>query len=125
DNGASHPVRIDLPPGSYRAEFRWEQHTQPSVATAPAAEPPSADPPVLPRPVWLIRSVIVGAMAVLVVAGGFSWWRWGTVRSTSADASSSRVSTALSNVPMGGEDLRMIAGSTSSYVDRNGRTWSP
>lgn len=32
-NGSSHPVRIDLPPGSYKADFRWGP---------PAAEPPAA-----------------------------------------------------------------------------------
>jgi len=34
ENGSSHPVRIDLPPGSYSVEFRWEI---PAVDAAPVA----------------------------------------------------------------------------------------
>src|ERR1039457_1986429 len=40
-NGAPHPVRIDLPPGSYRTEFRWEVAAE--AAPAPAAERPAVD----------------------------------------------------------------------------------
>ena len=116
ENGSSHPVRIDLPPGSYRTEFRWE---------APAAEPPVAEPHVPARPSWLTRPVVACAMAVLVVGGALSWWRWGRVRPASADARSSPLSGVVPNAPAGGEDLRMIAGSTSPYVDRSGRTWGP
>ena len=39
ENGTYHPVRIDLPPGSYSAEFRWGA---PAVE-APAAEMPAAE----------------------------------------------------------------------------------
>src|ERR1039457_6433936 len=48
ENGASHPVRIDLPPGSYRAEFRWETlavELAPELAAGrPAAVHPVAEP---------------------------------------------------------------------------------
>jgi hypothetical protein len=55
ENGARHPVRIDLPPGSYRAEFRWEtlaghaaselaaEAVEQPVAEQPAAEHPAAE----------------------------------------------------------------------------------
>src|ERR1019366_8479 len=39
ENGSYHPVKIDLPPGSYPAEFRWEG---PAVE-APAAETQAAE----------------------------------------------------------------------------------
>jgi len=56
ENGSYHPVRIDLPPGSYSAAFRWETpaveapvaEAQAAVAPAweaQAAEPPTAEPP--------------------------------------------------------------------------------
>src|ERR1039458_7366713 len=45
ENGASHPVRIDLPPGSYRAEFRWETLAAEPVPDL-AAGRPAADYPV-------------------------------------------------------------------------------
>jgi hypothetical protein len=117
-NGSSHPVRIELPPGSYRAEFRWESLAElpdtPSVAEPTAAEPP--------RGIWLTRALAAGGVVVLVMAGVLLWGRWGVVSPTSADAASKPVSGAGSGGPLGG-DLRMIAGSTSSYVDRSGRTW--
>src|SRR5256885_11723375 len=42
ENGSYHPVRIDLPPGSYSAAFKWET----PVAEAPAVEAPVAEAPV-------------------------------------------------------------------------------
>src|ERR1051326_8500867 len=41
ENGSSHLVRIDLPPGSYSVEFRWET---PALET-PASEAASAKAP--------------------------------------------------------------------------------
>src|ERR1035438_6428954 len=41
ENGAPHTVRIGVPPGSYRVEFRWE---------TPAAEPSPEPPAELPAP---------------------------------------------------------------------------
>jgi hypothetical protein len=50
ENGNVHPVRIDLPPGSYSAEFRWEPAAEPAPeAAAPVVlehtlpEAPAAD----------------------------------------------------------------------------------
>src|SRR5450755_1224310 len=42
ENGSYHLVRIDLPPGSYSAAFRWET---PAVET-PVAETQTADAPI-------------------------------------------------------------------------------
>jgi len=131
ENGASHPVRIDLPPGSYRAEFRWEAPAAeapvvepPAPAPEPAAvEPPAAEPVLPERSNWLTRPVVAYAVALLVVAAAFSWWRWGTGKPISVDARSS--SPGVPNVLAGGEDLRMIVGSNSPYIDRSGRTWGP
>ena len=38
ENGTYHPVRIDLPPGSYSAEFRWEA-PPPAGCEAPPIQP--------------------------------------------------------------------------------------
>lgn len=115
ENG-SHSVKIDLPPGSYSADFRWE---------APAGEKPAAEAPTPARQSWRTRSVIAYALPGLVLMGAFSWWRWNAVRATTADAKSSSIATAVPSAPLAGEDFRMIAGSTSSYVDRSGRIWGP
>src|SRR3954453_714181 len=39
ENGSHHPVRIDLPPGSYSAAFRWEA----PVVDAPVVEAPAVE----------------------------------------------------------------------------------
>ena len=71
ENGSYHPVRIDLPPGSYSAEFRW----QTPAAEVRAAETPTPGVPAPEAPVpvrsWLTRRVIGCAAALLVIAGAF------------------------------------------------------
>ena len=117
ENGSAHPVRIDLPPGSYAAEFKW-----PTPVEAPHDPLPPTEPK---RPSWPNRTVLVCVAAVLVIACSFFLWRGLTVKRISADAKSSPVAGAVPNVPAGGENLRMIVGSTAPYIDRSGRTWGP
>jgi hypothetical protein len=111
ENSTYHPVRINLPPGAYSAEFRWEAQ--------------AAEPPVPARSRWLTGPVIACAAVVLITAGVFSWWRWRAVKPISADGKSTAVSGPVSKASPGSGDLRMIAGSTNPYVDRSGRTWGP
>ncbi len=143
DNGTPHPVRIDLPLGSYRAGFRWETQAaveaaapEPEVSLSPVAEPPSA-PPELPRyqpalPDQPLRSQnrltaprLLWAVALLAVAGGLSWWKWGRVGAVPAYAGADVVRGVAAVTPPHGEDLRMIVGAVSPYMDRSGRTWGP
>jgi hypothetical protein len=109
ENGSYHPVRIELPPGSYSAEFRWE-------TAAP-------ETPVPARPGWLTGRVIAGTTAVLVIAGAVSIWRWHEAKPVSVDAESPAA--AIPRALPGSGDLRMMVGSTSPYLDRSGRTWGP
>jgi hypothetical protein len=141
ENGSYHPVRIGLPPGSYSAEFKWEPPAveapaaeTPSVETTAADTPPAQTPPAqmppaethLPaRPNWLSHRMIAGTAAVLVLAGAFAGWRWRAVDPTSVDAKSTSVFNPSPTATAAVEDLWMIAGSTSPYVDRSGRTWGP
>jgi hypothetical protein len=130
ENGAAHPVRIELPPGSYRAEFRWEQPAAtPPVAELPAADASASEQPstqhIPERASWFSRSAIAYAVALLVVAGALTWSRLGAVKPISADARSSRSGGAVPNALAGSEALRMIMGSTNSYIDRSGRIWGP
>ncbi len=111
ENGLCHAVRIDLPPGAYSAEFKWE---------APAAEPH-----VPARPRWIIGLVIACALIVLTAAGAYSWRYWQPVKPTLADDKSTAVPVPVSKASPGTGDLRMVAGSTDRYVDRSGRTWDP
>src|SRR4051794_12572170 len=101
ENGSYHPVRIDLPPGSYSAAFRWESPAveapgveaatvEAPVPLAPAVQAPGADAPVvaaiaaelppvetrlLARPNRLTPQLIGCTLFVLVLAGGLSMWR--------------------------------------------------
>ncbi len=139
ENGSYHPVSIDLPPGSYSAAFRWEtpaveapvaQAADAPIAETQAAEAPAAGTPPgqthLPSPPnWLRHGLIACAVAVLILVGAFSIWRWRTVSPATVDAKSTPGSSPGPAVTSAVENLRMIAGSTAPYVDRGGRTWGP
>ena len=163
ENGTYRPVTIELPPGSYTAEFRWktpaEETSAPATETpVPAAETPvaTAETPapaaetavpnletffsgpealvpnaekretqVPARPKRLTHPVIVGAMVILALAGGLSWWRWHGAKASPAAARSNPTLTSLPGTSLGRQDLRMVVGSATSYVDRSGRVWGP
>jgi len=113
-NGSRGPVRIDLPPGSYKAEFRRD---------TPAAE---MAPPVR-RETRTARIVGIAAAVVLLLAGGLAGWRWRTSIAASPDARSTALLT-LGPIPKAApqaEDLRILVGAVRPYTDRSGHTWSP
>ncbi len=112
ENGSPHPVRIDLPPGSYTAEFHWEV--------------PPTEMHVPHRRRWLTRGRIIACAAVILAAlGAFSYWRWGAVKATSPGAGSGLVRSPAPDTGPGGSDLRMVVASGSPYIDRSGRMWGP
>jgi hypothetical protein len=131
ENGSYHPVKIDLPPGSYSAEFRWESPAveapaaETQAAEATAAETPPAGRHLPARPSRLMRRMIACTVVVLVLAGAFAAWRWRAVNPTSVDAKSTALTNPSPTAASAVENLRMIAGSTVPYVDRSGRTWGP
>lgn len=110
-NDSSRPVKIDLPPGSYSAEFRWET--------------PAVAPPVRPQRTWITRRAIACATAVFAIAGAFSLWRWVAIYAISVGAQSTPVSGSFVKTPPETGNLRMIVGSTTPYIDRGGRRWEP
>lgn len=111
ENGSAHPIRIELPAGSYKAEFKWE---------APSAEPEIA---VAPKP--LPRLAIAGGLALLVLAVGIAIWQWRPVKSATPDARAASSSAPPSPASATGGEVRIIVGSNNAYVDRSGRTWGP
>lgn len=138
ENGSYHLVRIDLPPGSYSAAFRWEtpaveppvaetQTTDAPITDTPPAEATAAGMPLAEthlsaRLKWLTHRMIACSVAVLVLAGAISVWRWRAVNPASVDAKSP-VTNSTPTLASAVESLRMIAGATAAYVDRGGRTW--
>ena len=146
ENGSHHPVRIAMPPGSYSSEFRWETaaveppaaETQavespatepPSAATpgaeATAAEMPPAETQVPARTNWVTHRVIACTVAVLVLAGAFTSWRLRALNPASVAAKSPLAANTNPLAISAAGNIRMIAGSTDPYVDRDGRTWGP
>ena len=113
ENGTYHPVRIELPPGSYAAEFKWR---------TPAAAETQASSPRNRRPKYW---VIAGAAAVLVVGAVLFIWRGQAVKLTSVSATPAPATTPIAAVAPTVGDFRMMVGSADSYTDRNGRTWGP
>lgn len=135
ENGASHPVRIELPPGSYSADFRWEAPAAPAVvalaAPAPAApqivETPTPEPavPEQPRKQWL-NPMACAAAAVLLAVGGLAIWRSGGKPVTAvAKTSGTAPYGTVAGTPAAGDDLRIAVGAAAPYIDRSGRTWGP
>lgn len=114
ENGANHGVKIQLPPGSYSAEFKWEAPPAPLViAPAPARER------------WLGWPAIGFSSAALAITLALVLTLPHGAKLITAGAKSHGVPpTAGNGSPVSG-DFRMIAGSTDSYLDRSGRTWGP
>jgi len=109
-DGEPHPVRIELPPGSYRAEFKW-----PVEELAPEALPPPR------RPAWL---ALVLALVLLGLAGAMLAWR----NRTNPLATEPRQLAGAGPPdapPAQGEPVRLAVGATGAYLDRSGRSWGP
>ena len=152
ENGSSHAVRIDLPPGSYSVEFRWEtppvdavlipipgadaqgdagSARQTAARRAQATEAPTVAPYAAAEtaaetlhPNWLRRLTFAG-VAILVLAGALFAWRAQAVKPTFVDAKSASVSNVLPTGAPITEGLRLIAGSATPYTDRSGQKWAP
>ena len=112
ENGRRHPVRIELPSGSYKAGFMWD---------VPATE--TLAPPRLGR--LTARNIAYAAVAVFVLVGGFFAGRWREAKAVSSNAWSVSNRVPVPNTAPAGGDVRILVGSTSSYADRSGRIWSP
>jgi len=111
ENGASRAVRIDLPPGSYRAEFRWTERA-PEPEPEEIAEEPIPSKPPLNRAWWLV------AAAVLLAGAALPWWAGR--KPAPVDPRPAPLPAAAGSV----NEVRIAAGAASSYTDRTGRAWS-
>jgi hypothetical protein len=129
--GTNGAVRIDLPPGSYSAEFTWND-AAPVVAEVPALQeeaPATAiatDPKEYSRR-WLLGS---GAAGGLAIAGLAAWgWQSSKARVASASSPTLPVGPVVTGSPAptaGGAApgaVRIGVGSSSAYLDRNGQSW--
>lgn len=119
ENGSYRALKITLPPGSYSADFKWDAAPQPIEAPPPT-------PAVVPhRLAWPSGPVILSATAALLILGAFALWRTHGVKTITVDAKSPSLPAGAAILSPIGGDLRMIAGSTNTYLDRSERTWGP
>jgi hypothetical protein len=131
ENGSYHPVKIDLPPGSYSAEFRWESPAveapaaETQAAEATAAETPPAGRHLPARPSRLMRRMIACTVVVLVLAGAFAAWRWRAVNPTSVDAKSTALTNPSPTAASAVENLRMIAPPVREDLSNTGPRYLP
>lgn len=116
-NGSPHPVKIELPPGSYRAGFRWE-------TPAAVTEPQVPTPPVPALPTRRFWSVAAAAV-LLVLASALALWQFQRVKPPSPVASPASLPNPVPAAPPESEGVRMIVGATGGYLDRSGRAWGP
>jgi hypothetical protein len=120
ENGAYHAVRIHVPPGSYSAEFRWEDPAPVEVS------PPAIVVPGQPRAWWSSGRVAACAAIVLLLAAILVTLRVYAVGRISPDSKLPSLAAAGGGEALAASgDLRIIAGSTDSYLDRSGRSWGP
>ncbi len=131
--GASHSLRITIPVGQYVPEFepgaagrnkqelRVEPQSGPSPPGAPSQVPRRTSG--LRNPlVWVSVVAVIGALILI----GF--YIRSTRRQTQAvPATANAVSTAIAESPFGpppGDEVRILAGATRSFVDHAGKLWS-
>ncbi len=114
-NGAHHPVRIDLPPGSYSAGFTWDEPVNPSVTP----------PPVQSAPSWFTNRWLALPIAGIAVVGALFLGKWSAGKPISAGSKSSATVAAASAGAAGAGKFRMIGGSRNPFIGRNRRAWGP
>jgi hypothetical protein len=71
------------------------------------------------------RRPIAAGAAVLLLAGILGFWRWETRKTASLEAKAPVPVVGAVPVASPDQEVRLMVGSTSPYVDRSGRTWSP
>ncbi len=129
-NGSHESVRIDLPPGSYSAEFTWIDQAfeaevpAPALALPPVDSPAEMDPPAqtLPPPAWISRRWLVGgAGAAGLLGAGFGIWQWRGPKDKPPRTTAAVLPPDIAANATG--TVRIAAGAASPYLDRNGQTW--
>src|SRR5215471_16333528 len=88
ENGAYHAVKINLPPGSYSAEFRFEPPPPPVEVPPPAPVPV---PIAAPGARWVTAPVVACGTIALLLAAALVLWRAHGVKPITVDAKSPAV----------------------------------
>ena len=128
ENGEYHAMRIELPPGSYSAHFKWSAPVMEAPLAEAAVELPAAMPakPEALRRRWFMGRTLVSVTVVAALGSGVVLRHWLMAKPVSVNAKTVHLGTpsrAAAGVTAESGELRMIAGSTAPYTDRSGRTW--
>jgi hypothetical protein len=118
-DGAGHRVQICIPIGQYVPQFE-EKPVPAPVEAPPLPEQPGAATRLARRPLWMVLAIV----ALVIVATSINY----LVRQHKREAITTVRRTELPpEPPVGlpvGDEIRVLAGSTRSYVDRSGKTWT-
>jgi hypothetical protein len=127
--GSAHRIHITIPIGQYVPDFE----EQPTVGERPPTESPST---ALPQPThaidWYQRKLTwrtgVGIATLVLVLGLIAFFssrmRMTSRTATQTPATAQESATPMVGLPVG-DEIRILAGSNRSYVDRSGKLWHP
>jgi len=119
--GGAHRLHITIPIGQYVPAFGVSSTNGTTSATAPDGEATR-------RPSQLRRMWVVAPLAALVVLMlALAYLERDKLRPTRAPSASDQEQT-LAPLTVGlpiGDEIRILAGATRSYVDRSGKLWNP
>ena len=122
-DGANHTIRIAIPVGQYVPVFEEHAESEPERVASPKTDDQAATHSNrVYQPVFLVLAVLLLFLATL---GVIRILRPKAVPSSSPQSPSWQ--SALSppvGLPVGNE-LRILVGSSRSYVDRSGKLWNP
>jgi Malectin domain len=117
--GANHQLRIAIPVGQYVPSFV-------SMAVAPETAPAAAAPPLREEP-WFRRSWVWGA-GVLGLALVIAAWMLARQQKPQPPVVATNPPAQAAEEPLvgppPGDEVRILAGSTRSYVDHADKLWS-
>ncbi len=131
ESDANQNLRIELPTGSYSAEFVWAD-AAPLPTLKPPSKPPARPlvPPAAPAPALEVppasaasrRGLIAGGLASLAL-GGVGAWQWLQPEPAPPPASWHPMVGSPGNSSAVPDLVRIGIGATTRYQDRNGKTW--
>jgi len=131
--GAADPLRITIPLGQYVPQIKSAAARQGETTPAPAASQPGIET-VAAKPAkrWLRlpgsrRWWLAGAAAVLLLGLGCTWLFVRQMKQTAPAAESDQSSVQSNETQLGppvGEEIRILAGSSRSFVDHAGKLWN-
>jgi len=112
--GTEHRLHITIPVGQYVPVFEERPIAQPAAAARPASS--------RRKQAW----IVLPALGLLILLGMLAYLQRDRLRPARETHSSPGTQTAepMVGLPVG-DEIRIVAGATRSYVDRAGKQWSP